>query len=151
MGDAVRVLVAEDQDAEIVIYQHAFRRCGVTNITYVRDGLEVIEYLSGKNQYADRDKYPFPTCMLLDLKMPRVDGMEVLQWMLDNASCRVIPTVMMSNSGIPSDINKAYLLGVNAYFIKPTRLNEMVDVLALIHHFWTVSQKPDLPIGQRCA
>lgn len=101
MGDDVRVLVADDQESEIVLYQHAFKRCGVTNIYYANDGQEVIDWLQGAGQYADRKKYPFPTCMLLDLKMPRVDGFGVLRWMLDHPDCRVIPTVMMSNSGLP--------------------------------------------------
>jgi CheY-like chemotaxis protein len=150
MGESVRVLVAEDQESEVIIYQNAFRRCGISGIYYVNDGREAVEYLSGDGQYADRQKHPFPTCMLLDLKMPRMDGLDVLQWMLDHPTCRVIPTVMMSNSGIPADINRAYMLGVNAYFTKPTRLQEMVDVLALIHHFWTVSQKPELPRSANC-
>jgi CheY-like chemotaxis protein len=144
MGNGVRVLVAEDQDSEITLYEHAFRRCGLSNIFYVRDGKEAVDYLSAQGAFTDREKFPFPTCMLLDLKMPRMDGFEVLQWMLDHPACRVIPTMIMSNSGLPDDINRAYRLGCNAFFTKPTQLREMVDILALIHHFWTISQKPDL-------
>jgi CheY-like chemotaxis protein len=150
MGDGIRVLVAEDQESEVVLYQHAFRRCGVENIYFVNDGLEAIEYLQGAGEYADRDKFPSPTCMLLDLKMPRRTGFEVLQWMLDHPSCRVIPTVVMSNSGLTNDINRAYMLGANAFFTKPTALREMVDVLALIHHFWTVAQRPTLGKDFHC-
>jgi CheY-like chemotaxis protein len=150
MGNGISVLVAEDQEAEIIIYQHAFRRCGAGDIHFVHDGQEAIEYLQASGDFADRDKHPFPTCMLLDLKMPRRTGFEVLQWMLEHPACRVVPTIVMSNSGLPQDVDRAYMLGANAFFTKPTQLREMVDILALIHHFWTVAQRPTLGKDFRC-
>ena len=150
MGASVRILVAEDQEAEVIIYQHAFKQCGVSNIHYVEDGKEAVDYLKGERQYADRHKHPFPTCLVLDLKMPRMTGFDVLQWMMEHPNCRVIPTVVMSNSAMPGDITKAYQLGANAYFTKPTQMREMVDVIALLHHFWTVAQRPDFPMHHKC-
>jgi CheY-like chemotaxis protein len=88
--------------------------------------------------------------MLLDLKMPRRTGFEVLQWMLEHPACRVVPTIVMSNSGLPQDVDRAYMLGANAFFTKPTELGQMVDILALIHHFWTVAQRPTLGKDFRC-
>lgn len=150
MSDGVRVLIAEDQESEREIYKAALRKCGGPDAYFVHDGVDCIDYLRGEKQFADRAIYPFPTCMLLDLKMPRLNGFEVLKWMFDHPDCRVIPTVVMSNSNMEDDIDKAYKLGANAFFTKPSTLREMVEVLALIHHFWTVSQRPRFPAHYTC-
>lgn len=150
MANVVRVLIAEDQESERLIYNHALKRIGVGNFYFVEDGVEAIDWLRGINRYTDRHVHPFPTCMLLDLKMPRKNGFDVLQWMLEHPDCRVIPTIMMSNSSQEKDITTAYKLGVNAFFTKPTQLREMIDVLALIHHFWTISQRPQFGENYSC-
>jgi CheY-like chemotaxis protein len=150
MAKDLRVLVAEDQEAEIVIYKHAFSKVGIKHFTFLHDGAEVIRYIKAEGEYADRRKFPFPNWLLLDLKMPRVNGLEVLEWVRSNPHCRIVPTVMMSNSNQPSDIKKAYEIGVNAFFTKPTQLAQMISVLAAIHHFWTLAEVPPAPPDFSC-
>lgn len=108
---------------------------GFTKFRFVHDGVEAIEYLKGEGPYADRREYPFPAWLILDLKMPRKNGLEVLQWLDENEECRVVPTIMLSNSDMPGDIAKAYKSGVNAFFTKPMKLSQMVQTLSLINHF----------------
>jgi CheY-like chemotaxis protein len=144
------IFVADDDENEIFIYQTAFKKLGLSNHRFVHDGEEAIQYLRGEGEYCDRVKHPFPRWLLLDLKMPKVDGLGVLRWLRDNPSCRVVPTIMMSNSAQESDIHKAYEIGINAYFTKPLHLQEMVDVLALIHHFWSIAKRPSITLDHKC-
>lgn len=150
MSYEVRILIAEDLESEQEIYKAALKKIGAPDFRFVQDGVDAIDYLKGEKQFADRSVHPFPSCMLLDLKMPRMDGFEVLEWMSDHPDCRVIPTIVMSNSSLENDVNRAYQLGANAFFTKPSTLREMVEVLALIHHFWTVSQRPKFPQQFEC-
>lgn len=145
------IFVAEDDENEIFLYKTAFKKLNLNNHWFVQDGAQAIEYLKGEGQYCDRIQFPFPRWVLLDLKMPKVDGIGVLEWLRDNPSCRVVPTIMMSNSAQPADIQKAYEVGVNAYFTKPTHMQEMIDVLALIHHFWSIAQSPPITRRHKCA
>ena len=120
--DANRViLVAEDSDDDIDLLKIAFRRLGVKNpIQIVRDGQEVIDYLSGTGEYADRLRFPVPAIMFLDLKMPRKTGLEVLEWLAEHSECSLIPTMVFSSSSQDSDITRAYELGANCYMVKPS-------------------------------
>jgi CheY-like chemotaxis protein len=142
MNPSHHVLIAEDTPEDIEIYEMALTRLGFHNYEIVRDGQEVIRYLRAEDQYADRKKHPFPNWLLIDLKMPRVDGLQVLQWLRHNDKCSVTPVVMFSNSDQEKDITEAYRLGVNAYFTKPTKIQELVEALSLVHHFWTIAKCP---------
>jgi CheY-like chemotaxis protein len=87
---------------------------------------------------------------MLDLKMPRVDGFDVLEWIKQNPSCKVVPTVIFSSSKQPTDVKRAYDFGVNAFFVKPVRMEEMVKTLALIENFWTVAERPAVDAEHKC-
>lgn len=143
-------LIAEDIEDEIFIYQRAIKKLGIPNVHFVRDGSEVIDYLQGNGQYADRNTYPFPRCLWLDLKMPRMTGFDVLRWLQKNPKCKVVPTIIMSNSNVLRDVDEAYELGANCFFQKPRQLNEMVELIALIDHFWKICLVPEISAYDRC-
>jgi DNA-binding response OmpR family regulator len=121
----------------------AFKRNNIINpLHWVKDGLEAIAYLNGEGAYANHDLYPFPEVLFVDLKMPRLSGLELLQWIRDHPNHKVIPTIIMSSSGQDSDIVKAYELGANTYMIKPTSFDELVRMVKLAHEYWAASVKP---------
>jgi CheY-like chemotaxis protein len=147
MDADAQVLIAEDDETEAAMYDYALRRAGILNYLIVPHGGEVIRYLRGEGQYADRTEYPFPRWLILDLNMPRVSGFEVLEWLARHNKCKVVPTIVFSNSRQHEDIKKAYELGANAFFNKPNDLNTMIDVLALVRNFWTVAEVAPLTPG----
>jgi CheY-like chemotaxis protein len=104
--------------------------------------LEAIAYLNGEGIYADRARYPFPEVLLLDLKMPRMTGLELLAWIRDHPDFRIIPTIIMTSSRLDLDIEKAYNLGANTYMIKPSSFDELGRMVRAAHEYWEVSVKP---------
>lgn len=136
-------LIAEDSESDFMLLERAFRKNDIQNpIIWVQDGDEAIEYLQGAGKYSDRMKYPFPDLVVLDLKMPRKSGLEVLQWVKEHPENRVIPTIVMSSSLLDSDVRKAYDLGANTYFVKPSDFNTLVAVVKGIHQYWATGVKP---------
>src|SRR5436309_14383558 len=117
------ILIAEDSENDAELVRAALKRARVTNPTQiVPDGECVIAYLKGEAPYGDRTKHPFPRLLILDIKMPRLNGFEVLSWIRDHPECAVIPVVIMSSSRDDRDVTKAYQLGANSYMTKPRRL-----------------------------
>jgi CheY-like chemotaxis protein len=96
-----------------------------TDTREVHDGVEVVRYLEGEGEYSDRGKYPFPDLLLVDLKMPRMDGLGVLEWVRTQPECAFLPAIMMSSSDHEADIVEAHRRGVKAYFVKPSDLREL--------------------------
>jgi CheY-like chemotaxis protein len=136
------VLVAEDDLDAIFLYERTFKKIDLPNYRIVRNGEEAIEYLCGTGRYSDRHAHPFPDWLILDLKMPRKDGLEVLQWLQENPSCNVVPSVMISASSENKDVRRAYELGVNAFFVKPSALEELAHILRTIKQFWNLAELP---------
>jgi CheY-like chemotaxis protein len=97
----------------------------------------------GTGPYADRDKFPFPRFMIMDLKMPRMNGLEVLEWLRDNPKFQVIPTLVLTSSKLPSDILKAYKLGANSYMVKPSNFDDLMTLIRNVYEYWTICCKPD--------
>ncbi|MDB6059695.1 MAG: response regulator receiver protein [Verrucomicrobiales bacterium] len=150
MARSTHILVAEDNPQEIFVYEHAFKRIGISSYTFVNHGDEAIRYLQANGMYADRTKFPFPDWLLIDLRLPRTDGFDVLDWLYKHQECRVIPAVAFSDSDRDQDVRRAYELGANAYFLKPTGIQQMVDTLALVDHFWKVAKSPIVNGTERC-
>ncbi len=139
------ILVVEDEDSDYFLLERAFRKNNVQNpIQRVKDGLEGLHYLQGIGQFTDRDKFPFPDVVILDLKTPRMSGLELLAWIREHPECRVIPTVIMTSSQQDVDIEKAYALGANTYFVKPTKFQDLVDLTASIQDYWRRGTRPGL-------
>jgi CheY-like chemotaxis protein len=141
------IIVVEDGPDEVFLFERALQKAGVTNpIQFLHDGQEAIDYLSrwGANSRELMSCAP-PALMLLDLKMPRVTGLEVLGWLRAQPRLKRMVVVMMSSSGQWSDINRAYDVGCNSYLVKPVEINQFVELLEQIYKYWLVlNEKPDL-------
>lgn len=139
------ILVVEDDPNDQFLIETAFRHIGVvTPVHIVHDGAEAIAYMCGEGQYADREKYTYPTFITLDLKMPRVDGFAVLEFLKNNPQWRIIPAVVLSASQDLDDIKKAYMLGASAYHVKPKSLEELRRQLEVLHDYWNTCEVPQV-------
>lgn len=105
----------------------------------VDDGIRAIEYLQGIEPYNDREKYPLPVLILLDLKLPKRDGFEVLQWMRSQEVLKRIPVVVLTSSAETSDVNRAYDQGANSYLVKPVESCALVEMLKNVELFWLMT------------
>jgi CheY-like chemotaxis protein len=140
MSESSHILVAEDDPTDAYFFQRAFRRAGLpVTLDFVRDGQEVLEYLRGEGQFADRSRYPLPQLLLLDLKMPRMDGFEVLEWVRDQANLHDLQIVIFSSSDEPRDMNRAYGLGANSYLVKPHSMEELTALVGRFKKYWLES------------
>jgi len=130
------ILLAEDNENDIVMLRRAARNARFTNpISIVNDGEEVIAYLQGDGKYADRRHCPLPGLLLLDLKMPRKNGFEVLQWLREQPQFTDLQVVVLSSSDEIRDINRAYELGANSFLVKPMFFSEFVGMLEALHGY----------------
>jgi CheY-like chemotaxis protein len=143
MGEQYTILLAEDSDADAFLVELALQKTGITNpIQRVRDGEEAIAYLNAEGRFADRVAFPFPEVIVLDIKMPKLSGLEVLEWIRDHPQFRVIPTIVMSCSDDAEDVRGAYNLGANTYFVKPSDFNVLARLIRTVHEYWELSTKP---------
>jgi len=114
------ILLAEDDDADVLLLCRAFAKAGVTNpLQVVSDGEQAVAYLAGQGGYADRERHPLPALVLLDIKLPRRSGLDVLAWMREQPGLRRIPVIVLTSSEQPADISCAYDAGAHAFHIKP--------------------------------
>jgi CheY-like chemotaxis protein len=127
------LLVAEDNAIDALLLERLVERCGNHfRMIHVEHGEAVIDYLQGRPPYDDRITYTPPALVLLDLKMPRKDGFDVLRWRQENAVFARLPVVVFSSSNLPADISRAFALGANSYVVKasdPLRLERMVKAM----------------------
>jgi CheY-like chemotaxis protein len=140
------VLLAEDDPNDVFLLKHAFKSAQVSNpLQVVNDGQQAIDYLSGVGEFADRTLFPFPTLLVLDLKMPRKNGIEVLEWLKSHETLSSLPSIMLSSSANPDDVAKAYQLGVNAFIVKPQGVTKRIDVAKMINLWLTLNEPPSIP------
>jgi CheY-like chemotaxis protein len=138
------ILAAEDEEADRIILEPAFQRAQLLHpLVIVRDGQEAVDYLSGKGRYADRAAHPLPVLLLLDLKMPRMNGFDVLTWLATQAAFKEIPAVVLSSSADESDVNKARQLGAREYFVKPHSLGDLMKIAHQMQARWLPVAAPD--------
>ena len=131
--------MAEDQTNDAFILERAFKKTGAkATLHFVRDGQEAIDYLEGEELFSDRNAYPLPTLLLLDLKMPRMDGFDVLEWVRSQKSLRRLLVVVFSSSEEIGDINRAYDLGANSYLVKPADFDELLKLAEDLGRYWLV-------------
>ncbi len=135
--DDALILLIEDREDDIIIIRKAFERIGLKNsISIARNGEEAIQYLDGKGPYADRYKHPLPHLILLDLKMPRVDGFGVLSWVRSQKHLGGIVVVVLTISDQIRDVNEAYRLGANSFLIKPDDFQNVAQMSNLFKDYW---------------
>ncbi|PYJ82758.1 MAG: two-component system response regulator [Verrucomicrobia bacterium] len=143
------VLLADDDPNDVFLLQRAFQKTNIANpLQVVRDGEEAMAYLSGQAQYADRQRHPLPVLLLLDLKMPRKSGFEVLRWLRQQAGLKRLPVVVLTSSNQSPDINKAFDLGANSYIVKPGGFDSLVEMVKNLNLYWLIlNEKPQLRGG----
>jgi CheY-like chemotaxis protein len=143
MSNKLVILAAEDDPNDLELLRHVVGENGVeVNFQSADDGEQLINYLRGEGKFSDRDVHPIPDIVVLDLKMPRMNGFEVLQWLRQEPGLARIPAVVLSGSGLESDIEEAYRLGANTYFTKPGQLAELRKVIGSLIDYWRRSQRP---------
>jgi CheY-like chemotaxis protein len=130
------VLFVEDSPEDVDLVLATFKRWGMTNpVQVVGDGEQAMDYLTGRGVYADRSRYPFPGLVLLDLLLPKVSGLALLQWIRSQAAFSTLPVVVLTGSKNLDDIDQAYHFGANACAAKSLGLPELQDLLQHLNYF----------------
>ena len=138
IADVKRIVLAEDNANDVELTMTALRENHVVNeIVVVRDGAEALDYLYKRNKFVDRAGHN-PALLVLDLKMPKVDGIEVLRQVKSDVALKTIPVVVLTSSREEQDLVRTYDLGVNAYVVKPVDFHEFIEAVKLIGGFWAV-------------
>jgi CheY-like chemotaxis protein len=141
----VEILLVEDSAADAEMTLRTLKRRGIANsVEWVRDGVEALDWLHCRNDYANRIN-GHPKLVLLDLKMPRMDGLQLLEVMKSDPSMRAIPVVMMTSSREEGDLLASYGLGVNSYVVKPVDFSEFAERIAQIGMYWMIANQT--PVG----
>ena len=140
----VEILLVEDSTADAEMTRRTLRKRGIANnVEWVRDGVEALEYLFREGDYAERSN-GHPKLVLLDLKMPRMNGLQVLERMKADARTKAIPVVMMTSSREEGDMVASYDLGVNSYVVKPVDFAEFAETIAQVGMYWMIANEaPD--------
>ena len=137
-GDEPIILLADDSEDDVLMFCRAFKDVGYQSaLQVVRHGDEVVAYLNGNGKFSNRAEYPLPTLLLLDLKMPRRNGFEVLEWIRRQPSLRRMLVIVLTTSERTEDINRAYQLGANSFLSKPLDFSEFRLMLNSLHQYWT--------------
>lgn len=131
-----KILLAEDNPRDVELTLEAFEESLLANrVVVVKDGVETLEYLRCEGQYADREP-GLPSVLLLDIKMPRKDGIEVLREIRADPKLKLLPVVMLTSSREDKDLLNSYYLGVNAYVVKPVNFSGFIDAIKQLGIFW---------------
>jgi len=142
---AATILCVEDDGNDVLLIRRAFRKAALAaDLAVVGDGDAAVEYLAGADGFADRTVHPFPMLVLLDLKLPRRSGHEVLGWLRRQPGIGRVPVAVLTSSRQDADVNRAYDLGANSYLVKPVAFADLLDMLRMLGMYWLVhNQGPD--------
>ena len=133
----IEILLAEDSASDAEMALRALKKSNLANsVTWVRDGVEALEFIFGTGKFSGRDTNP--KLVMLDIKMPRVDGIEVLRQMRADERTRLIPVVILTSSAEERDIMESYKLGVNSYIVKPVDFSQFAQVVVQVGLYWAV-------------
>jgi CheY-like chemotaxis protein len=133
------ILLVEDDHNDVLLIKRAFAKVKIANpIIVVNDGEEAISYLAGREPYVER---ALPMLVLLDLKLPRKSGHEVLEWLRQQQTLKRLPVVVLTASSESSDINRAYDLGANSYLVKPVTFDALVEMVNTLNLYWLILNK----------
>jgi CheY-like chemotaxis protein len=142
MAEHAVILLAEDEEDYVLLIRRAFSQANIPNPMHVVwNGQEAISYLKGEGKYSNREEYPLPDLFLLDLKMPRVNGFEVLQWLRQQPGLATLRVLVLTSSDQIRDVNEAYRLGANSFLVKPIDFEDFTQLSRLIQDFWLKASK----------
>ena len=131
------LLLVEDNEDDVFLMRRALKQAEIENPLYVvGDGAQAVDYLAGNGEFNDREQYPFPALVFLDLKLPFRSGHDVLAWIRKEAALVELVVVILTSSDEPSDIDKAYKLGANSYLVKPPTLLQLRDLAKSFKWYW---------------
>ena len=140
--EQIEILMAEDNPNDAEMTQRALRKHNLGNkLFWVKDGAEALDFIFCRGSFAGRDRTYPPKLILLDIKMPRVDGIEVLRQLKADPAARMIPVVVMTSSNEERDVLESYRLGVNSYIVKPVDFPAFLDVVAKIGLYWVLTNR----------
>ena len=138
-------LLVEDSQNDVFLMQQAFKKAGLPNpIQVVSDGQEAISYLKGEGRYSDRAQYPLPMAVLLDLKMARMNGFEVLEWVRKQPNLKRVVVIILTASNRSSDADRAYDLGANFYLTKPGKFEDLVEMTKCLQDWLRLNHFPSI-------
>ena len=141
-AERLTVLLAEDDQKDVMMINLALERDGIpAEFHLVNDGEQVVEYLAGTGLFRNRSRYPFPDLVIVDLKMSRMGGMDVVKWLRNDLACSRMPVVILSGSGQMEDVREAYQAGANSYFQKPSSVDQLQTLLRAIVRYWLLTEK----------
>ena len=140
------ILLAEDNEDHVLLTRRAFKLAGLINpLVVVQDGDEAIAYLKGEGKFSNRTEYPLPTLMLLDLKMPRKNGFEFLEWLRTQPTLSALRVGVLTTSDQIHDVNRAYQLGANSFLTKPVDFRDFVQLSSAVKGYWLwISRAPEV-------
>ena len=142
------ILLVEDNPDDVELTLRAFKQNNIFNkVIVAKDGLEALDYLLGKGMYAGRDVKDLPVVTLLDLKLPKIDGLEVLKTIRQNEVTKLIPVVILTSSTHEKDVVNGYKLGANSYVRKPVDFTEFIKAIKLLGLYWLIWNEPP-PVGK---
>lgn len=143
------ILSVEDSEDDVIFLKRAIKKADITGplLQVVSDGRTAIQYLEGEGKFTDREQFPLPSLILLDLKLPQMPGFEVLKWIRSQPFYQTFIVVVLTSSDLEEDKDRAYRLGANSYLVKTSSTDELVNMVKLIHRSWLElnSAPPPLP------
>ena len=145
MTDEQTILLVDDSENDLTLMDIAFRRAGLNSpLQVVHNGEEAIAYLAGEGRYTDRNKFPLPAVMLLDLNMPMKDGFHVLDWLRKQSGLKRLSTIVLTASLRPEDVERAFELGAHSYLVKPAALDDLVAMIRCLRDWLKLNHFPPL-------
>jgi CheY-like chemotaxis protein len=142
------ILLVEDNEDDQFFMKQAQQKAGIQNPMHiVHDGQQALDYLKGAGEYGDRQKYPLPFLVLLDLKLPLVSGLEVLEWIRSQPALETIIIVFLTSSREDRDIDRAYRLRANSYLVKPATAAKLEEMVKSLGEYWLRYNEPPVKVG----
>jgi len=143
MNHTPNVLLVDDSENDLLLTRVAFKEAGFDiPLQEVHNGEEAIAYMKGEGPYSDRQKFPLPAVMLMDLNMPQKNGFDVLQWVRAQPGLRRLPIIVLSASMHAADVERAFDLGANSYLVKPGTIQELIRMIRCLHDWLHYNQFP---------
>lgn len=136
-GRVIEILIADDDEEDTMLIKDALKESRLKNgVKHVCDGAELMDFLYNKGKFADKDNYPTPGIILLDLNMPKMDGREALKIIKSDEKLRSIPIIVLTTSKAEEDIVKTYNLGVSSFITKPVSFSALVEIMKTLNKYW---------------